>query len=315
MSKSFSFLLVISLAAYIDNVLKLIYHNPRPLWNHYSGIYICDGGYGNPSGHAFSSSSVYLSFWHLTSHNQFFSNRYYLKVIYLIFTIAFVLLIMTTRFYLLVHSLNQLLYGFTLGTALYIFIFHCLELQNYNYKQFFDQFNFTVSHLYYGILYILFFGILMLAYFLQDFDNSQYEPQFEQYCSKVNYFRRFQYDGLTNALFIFALYGAHIGIMILLRLIRYYHDNEEEWFIFHEFSDTSIIKSILRLLLFLLIAVIPGILLIVVSNNTTILNLCIFKISLPYFLIFCFIMVGIFLAYKLKLTKAKGDLSLVALKI
>ena len=65
LNKSYTFLSVVVLASYFDNVLKIIYGSPRPFWKDKEIFRVCDGGYGNPSGHSFSSFSVYLSFWNI----------------------------------------------------------------------------------------------------------------------------------------------------------------------------------------------------------------------------------------------------------
>jgi membrane-associated phospholipid phosphatase len=139
LSKSFLYLTILIFSVYFDNVLKIIYNNPRPYWVSTAiSSENCEGGYGNPSGHAFSSSCVYLTIWHLTSDNEFFTKRYWLRVIYLGITLIFIFLIMFSRLYLGVHSLNQLLFGFLLGLSLYVLIFLALEFHKLDTKSFIE---------------------------------------------------------------------------------------------------------------------------------------------------------------------------------
>ena len=64
-NKSYAFITVVTYSVYLDNVMKIIYGNPRPFWIDKNLAKGCDGGYGNPSGHSFSSSAIYLTLWYL----------------------------------------------------------------------------------------------------------------------------------------------------------------------------------------------------------------------------------------------------------
>ena len=67
LNKSYTFISVLVMSLYFDNLLKIIYNNPRPFWLKKDLFTSCETGFGNPSGHAFSSSAVYLSFWHMVT--------------------------------------------------------------------------------------------------------------------------------------------------------------------------------------------------------------------------------------------------------
>ena len=121
-SKFFYFLAILTLDKVIVSYYKLIYNNPRPYMvddNIYS--YTCSTSFGNPSGHS-SASSVFavclmLEIFHGHSYDPF-PTKFYSKVAYVI---TFILLlywaisIPYTRYLLGAHSLNQVVYGSTLG--------------------------------------------------------------------------------------------------------------------------------------------------------------------------------------------------------
>ena len=66
--KTFSFMLVNTTAIGVIGFLKLIYKNPRPIWENdkYILTISCEGSYGNPSGHAYTSALFSLSIYHIT---------------------------------------------------------------------------------------------------------------------------------------------------------------------------------------------------------------------------------------------------------
>ena len=304
LSKSFTFLLTYVLAVYIDNIMKIIYNNPRPYWvDPAIKILACNGGFGNPSGHAYSSSSVYMAFWYITVDNEIFKCRNWLKMLYLIFILFFIVLIMYSRFYLGVHAINQLLYGFTLGILLYIFLFYVIEFQNEDYKQFFSKYSDLSQIALYLGLYICFIIALILVYCLVETDDT-YKSFVISKCPNTPHYRILEGDGLSNALLIFSLLGCHIGFSLLYYFIKRENpENEEILSYIHDFTKTEFKKSILRLLFMCVVALPTMIPLIVVSNNASFTVICTFKITIPY--IFTFMVVksiGIYYANKLNLT-------------
>ena len=83
---SYTFLSVLILSAYYDNILKIIYSSPRPFWIKTSIKNECDGGFGNPSGHSFSSFSVFLSLWNILIENiKSFQNQFCRIFLFFIF--------------------------------------------------------------------------------------------------------------------------------------------------------------------------------------------------------------------------------------
>jgi len=308
LSKSFTFLQVLIISVVIDNIFKLIYSNPRPYFSDTNITPIqCEGGYGNPSGHSFSSSGCYLAFYHLTSTNEFLNEKVWLKIIYGIFMGSMVIIILFSRLFLGVHSLNQIIYGLTLGVWLYILIFFVLELQNLTHDEFFEQFiDLWINIIYWGF-YFTCFLISILLYILKNYSDPSTETYVYFVCPNLSPYSYFQYDGFSTSLVLFILVGFHIGLTILYILVNKYLEEKDILFTINNFIDTNFWISILRLAFLVAIAVPTGIPLLAISQNADFWIIYLFKLSLPYFLSPCILASGIFFAYKLKLTYRKQE--------
>ena len=105
----------------LTSFLKLIYKNPRPVWTTNEIIdFSCHTSYGNPSGHSLESMAVYLSLWEIAvNSNKFFNNKKILKYILFIFTLLLILSIAISRVLIGVHSINQILFGLSLGVLFF----------------------------------------------------------------------------------------------------------------------------------------------------------------------------------------------------
>ena len=77
----------ISLVGYF----KILYHNPRPYWINSNIKLIDDLGYGNPSGHSFTSSTGYLCCFYLIS-NKLKKRIFYFIYFILLLLFGFLLL-------------------------------------------------------------------------------------------------------------------------------------------------------------------------------------------------------------------------------
>ena len=301
LSKSYLYLTILIFSVYFDNVLKIIYNNPRPYWVSTAiSSENCEGGYGNPSGHAFSSSCVYLTIWHITSDNEFFTKRYWLRVIYLGITLILIFLIMFSRLYLGVHSLNQLLYGFLLGLSLYLLIFLALEFHKLDTKSFIELI--SSYKILYLSLYICLIVFLLLVYLLVKTDQTYLQFLIFN-CPNLDKNRLLETEGFYLGLTIFALIGAHSGFMLLFFLINKYYTKEKVIDYLDCWTDTTLIKSLLRLLLIsaiLIPCLLPAVL---ISKNASLVIIFIFKTIVPFYLslliAYSFV---VFLAVKLSLT-------------
>lgn len=110
--------------------MKILYGDPRPYWLDNSIFIVCDGGYGNPSGHAYASTASYLTLAHILTDYDFFKRKYFgifLRIfVYLLFA-GLIIAICLSRVYLGVHAINQILHGALLGFAMYFLFIHVLK--------------------------------------------------------------------------------------------------------------------------------------------------------------------------------------------
>ena len=83
----------------------------------------CSVEYGSPSGHALFASGVFLMLF-FESSNGFSKAKYYIA---LICVMGMTVLICLDRLYLGLHTLDQVLYGFTLGVWVALYFHYCVR--------------------------------------------------------------------------------------------------------------------------------------------------------------------------------------------
>jgi membrane-associated phospholipid phosphatase len=283
LNKSYTYTCALVYSVFIDNLLKILYGNPRPFWKDPSLFKSCDGGFGNPSGHSFTSSTVYLSFWQLMTDYPFFINStigFTLKIVLLILAILLIITIMLTRIFLGVHSVNQVLYGASLGIALYYVLFHIIELQKWNGDKFFKLFREKLYVIGFSVWYAVILLLGLLVYGLKDNDTSKWDEVLNLKCPNLHEYRKYNNDGLFGMLVLFVLIGSHYGIMLLIKLTEkqysYRYDEINCWY-----KSSSFIKHFYRILTIILFAL-PIVLNAAVPSDSSLAIVYIFKISIPY---------------------------------
>ena len=310
---SYLFLSVLALSVFIDNLMKNIYANPRPyMINLNIKIKHCDAGYGNPSGHSFSSTASYLAFYHIMTDITWFKTgiliRKIIRGIILFFTIVMVVTIMYSRFYLGVHSLNQLIYGCSCGLLLYMWFFTFLRFHKYSKMEFFNLFYKKGMRIFHGVMFGMLITLNFLLLFLNTHDTSEWNKLIEKFCPNVYIYRRFDNDAGINSLTILALIGAYIGLSIILSWRNSIDNEGERYDDLNKWNNSNCKRFFLRLLLTLVIAAVSFSLFLIVSGNNNLALVIIFKIC------FSFLAVGlslfgliIYLSIKFKLANENFD--------
>lgn len=132
--KSLAFITAVGSHNVINEYLKMIYQSPRPYWMGSDiNLLECDYTYGNPSGHSFASIVVFMiTYKVLFSHNKSLKSLKYLKIFFLILLFCLSILIACSRVVLGVHSINQIVYGFTLGLIFFYLIAYLLFNDDFN---------------------------------------------------------------------------------------------------------------------------------------------------------------------------------------
>jgi hypothetical protein len=211
---------------YFINILKIIYGNKRPFWdieNKNLLKYRCDGGYGNPSGHSFISTYVYLSYYYVLSKTKLIKNKKFLKNIFLGFSLLLILLIMISRVYLGLHTINQIVYGALLGLFFFYldyFIFEIINMDIYYYKKLFKSKKIMKIFI---IIILISLSLLLLVYFIFNKNKiKKYNSFLDDIpkCKKLKDYRRLNKEGLFANLLIFFLIGMYFGQMFFWKMIE-----------------------------------------------------------------------------------------------
>ena len=123
-SRCVYYVFVLAAIIIVQNVMKLSYADPRPYWV-YPDVQAlsCSGSFGNPSGHSETAMAVAMMLWfEYSATDASFLNKAGL----LILALAYACSVGYSRLFLGVHSLDQIVYGFSLGfwiAATFHFVF------------------------------------------------------------------------------------------------------------------------------------------------------------------------------------------------
>ena len=290
---SYTFISILILSCYYDNILKIIYSNPRPFWIETSIKKVCDGGFGNPSGHSFCSFSIYLSLWNIIIEKPFFENKKILKIILFIIFFLFSFLIALSRIFLSVHSINQILFGSLLGIGLYFYFFQIIQLQKFNGKQFFKYITGNLEIIIHSVKFVIYLIILFLVYFFKNYNSNKYDNILNEHCPNIPLYRKFKNDGFFVGLTIFFLIGAHYGLLFFINKIKVERPFKSEEI--NNWTKENDLKIILIQFLILLPHFILMILYFLIpDNDISLIILYSLKVIIP-FLITGVLMFGIFI--------------------
>ena len=260
LNKVFTLVFLLLFTGFIDHTFKLVYLQQRPLWVNNdidTGTrHAC--GYGNPSGHSLSSSCLYLSFWYFISQiidsnviNNFI--RLTLKYTILILNILFFLTIMISRLYLGVHSLNQIVFGFSLGLGIFLLFLPVLEIYQNSGTEFLSkQYLYRYKQLLFIIFWIAFFYIFYFC--REDIEKVKESENWEKMCFDQKWSKLLIKASFMGGMSIFIILGMNIGLLFSKRKIDIEFNSKEEIIINWEKSGFS--PRIIRLL-FLIIGFSP----------------------------------------------------------
>lgn len=294
---SSSFTMVIGLIScnYLDNVMKLLYHNPRPYWSRENLFQdSCDGGFGNPSGHSFASSFTYFGFFRLLQHIKLFSGKIILQKLLLVLAAFFVIIIVLSRLILGMHSINQVIYGCSLGISVYYFIFHILYMNEMKTKTYVSLFNDKKNNLFFSFFFLIGFVVLLLSYCMIDYSKveSDFEQNLSQTCPEFNQkvYRRFQNDGFFGGLTLFCLMGTYYGqCLFWYQIHRKYGTSTDEqinnWV--ENRKHLLSFSNIIKMASVYLACVIPLIAYLLIKEPLWVVFT--FKVSIPFFLVLFFV--------------------------
>lgn len=308
LSSSLTYLFNIGLSVVLVEILKNSYGNPRPFWIDSSLFKVCEGGYGNPSGHSIASAAGFLGLWSTLFDVEFFDNKLVWKFSALCAFVLVIILILFSRLFLAAHSLNQVIYGASLGVTVYLLIYVIFKLHKNSAQKFFLLFTKNANRIAFSALFALLITAMLLVYFLKSNEVLAYEETFRTICAGVAEYKRFNKNGIYGGSVVFGLIGAYYGTMLMLYLLCKKHQVEPEALEALEEVDEFPItyKNYMRtwkfldavnywnkttwknwvfILLILIASCIPAILKAVVSSNANLAVIFVFKTCLPYLFI------------------------------
>ena len=219
----------LTICIYIQSIMKMIYGNSRPfLENHQLFKGICDGGFGNPSGHALVSCYFYLILINYIINHKYFNDRAILKIILtLVFLISLILVILS-RLILGLHSINQVIYGSLLGIWIFYAIIYIFKLDKISiiiYRKIYNNIKYIIYISLFFLLSIL-IPIIIFFNFNKHLNYLELNYKLDNNCEITKKFRRFNYDGIFGSLIIISLIGFYIGQFLFWSLTdKYYKGN------------------------------------------------------------------------------------------
>ena len=307
LNKVFVMTFLLIFTGYVDHTSKILYRQERPLWMNpeinVHSEHAC--AYGNPSGHALSSSCLYLSLWYVISEllkglinnkNIFNIVKYWLFVLFL----GIIYLIMTSRIYLGVHSLNQIIFGFFIGTGIFLIFLPVFKVYHNSSSEFLNN-----QYIYrYFTLGLIIAGMLIyyISYFCRkDIEEVKELSNWKKMCLDQKWSKILMKGSFMGGESIFIILGMYIGLYYTkLKIDKVYTNKEDSIF---NWQNEKFVPRLIRLIV-LLIGFIPAA--IIFLLNLFKINYIFFYILAPilFFLggFFCF---GPCLLYGYKITSAK----------
>lgn len=236
--KTFAFLILITWNLFAVGLLKIVYHNPRPIWMSDKMVNLsCEGGFGNPSGHSFGVVVFLLSLYEtLINQNKFFIiddssnslstlttdinslniNKYkkLIKTCVFVIIVIFIFLVGFSRIILGVHSINQVIYGFILGYLSFYFIYKIWIPDLNNYDQLLSHISdkaFFIKSIA-VVLFVLFSSLLVYYIDENDYYASKFNNKINSLCPDIPNYKRLYNESLLAILLSTSTIGAILGI-------------------------------------------------------------------------------------------------------
>ena len=314
LTKSFCFMIGVIACTYLDNIMKLWYHDPRPFWEESKLHSNCDGGFGNPSGHSFISTFTYLGVYKLLSQTKIVSKNIWVEMTLFFFFVLMIIGIVLSRVILGMHSLDQVFYGCSLGLAVYFLLFHILYMQNMKVETFTKLFTSVQNLIIITAIFFISLLSLLLSYLLIDFTavTDKYKESLSTSCPQYfddKQYRRFQNDGFFGGLTLFCLMGAYYGQYFLwYKMHSQYGENRDELINKWVYNREGVYKSginIFKVIGILIVCALPMAIYFLISS-TNLAVIFIFKVSLPFFVtLFLLYGPGLYLMISLGLCNMK----------
>jgi membrane-associated phospholipid phosphatase len=301
LNKSYSFLRVFVVSSFMNSFMKLIYADPRPFWDDTTLMKVCEGGFGNPSGHAMGSAAVYLSLANILTDYDYFKQNILMKVLIYISSSIFILSICVSRVVLAAHSINQILYGALLGVGIYYLYYHILEDHKMKGKEFFAQFRDMKKICIHSCLFFAFLSVAIIMYLTIDYNNSNYESILNNTCPNLLPYKKFQHSEFNYCMGLLSLIGCYYSIIFLANRIEKENiGNEDD---INDWHLGSNISQLYRILLTFAWSIVPYVLMYAIPDDSDFWIIFIFKRGFSLALLnFCVFGLNVYISTKLKIS-------------
>ena len=217
---------ILDISIYFTTFFKSIYKNPRPFWINNELLIECNGGYGNPSGHSISNTSIYLSMAYFLSNYKLFKKSKLSKIIIYICFLFLIFNIIFSRLYLGVHSINQVIYGFLIGLCIFYFVFFIFQIQKKNPKEFLDFIDY--NKLWIILTYIILFFIPFPLIFTNNKNKEKYTNIINELCPKIKEYKRLEKECFSQLLLFFSFIGIIFGMIYCIEYLKQINIKDKE---------------------------------------------------------------------------------------
>lgn len=241
LNKSFSFISTLIYSSFFGNLLQMIYHSPRPFWIEEKIANGCNTAFGNPSGHSFTTFSIYFLLFHYSTDFESFkvnNKGIALKALILLLYLLLMVCVITSRIILGAHGINQIFYGSLLGIGLYFIIHHVMSYHTMTNEEFYNHLFNRYSLIAYPIIYFALITTTVLIYFFDQIDITEYKSIILRLCEHKKEYHILYNDNFFQTMSIFGLIGAHCGIMLLYIICTKKYSKKRALFI-NEWNSNS----------------------------------------------------------------------------
>ena len=299
--QTFSYLIGLIACVYIQSLMKIIYGNSRPfIDNHNLFKGLCDGGFGNPSGHSLISVYIYLTFFHYLIKLKYINENKILKILLEILFSILSFSVMFSRFILGLHSINQIIFGAFIGLWLFLFIFIIFKLDNIpmiKYRTIYQNKKIIF------IINISFILLMFLPFWCANIFNRKtlyinLNEKLNFTCANVKAYKRFNNEGIFGCLIILSFIGFYYGQFIFWIIFdKYYKNNmnktNNDYYLIDELlnkwnKNKCLIfdkKENIYIFLKLLLTCFSPLIIFFLTNSNSVLVILLLKLGLPLFLI------------------------------
>lgn len=310
---SYTFFLEKMASEHLCDFLKLSYGNGRPFLIdkiEANDIFTsCSSSYGNPSGHSFRSISTFLSL--AQCFIDFFELRYLYSIFIYIFIAIIVLLVNFSRVILGVHSIDQVIFGDTMGFTTYFIIFQIIKPHKRDITKFFQKFLNIQFHILNAIAFVIILTYTIIGAIIFDREGEEdFEELKDRLKGKCNSQDNaiLSYDSTFYSFFFLGYFGMICGITCLTYITnKNFYSNYEELNYYYKNSNYKWYITYPLKVVFLWISYIPYYVSSSKPPGLSPIILYIFGSSIPVFL-FGFMLFGPRYIFFVLLKMANKDL-------